>query len=488
MPTSVPPTLPAVIQGGMGVNISSYRLARTVAAAGGLGVISGVAPDLLLARWLQDGDPTGEVRAAMAGYPDQAFVAETLDRYFLDGGRPPGKPYRPNPKLDLNQKSGPVRLTALGAYVQVALAKTGHDGVVGINLLEKVQLWTPAALLGAVLADVDFVLVGAGVPTHLPRVLNGLADCEPVSLPIDVAGSQTGESWSITLDPAEVVPGLTAPLKRPFFLAIVSSNILGTYLARDETTRPDGFVVELPSAGGHNAPPRRMVLDDGGEPIYGPRDEVDLTKIDTIGLPFWVAGGYATPERLREAQEAGAVGVQIGTAFALSDESGMTPPVRTVLRERVRADNLRVRTDPLASPTGFPFKVAQVPGTVADPTTYASRDRICDLSYLRTAYRRDNGSVGYRCASEPVDAYVRKGGDVEDTLGRMCLCNGLAATAGLAQLRDDSDVEPYLVTLGSDRVQLAGLLARHEDGWSALDVMSWLTEPAVTSMAGPAAT
>jgi NAD(P)H-dependent flavin oxidoreductase YrpB (nitropropane dioxygenase family) len=195
-----------------------------------------------------------------------------------------------------------------------------------------------------------------------------------------------------------------------------------------------------------------------------------------------VAGGYATPAKLREAQAAGAVGVQIGTAFALADESGMTPPVRTVLRERVLADTLRVRTDPLASPTGFPFKVAQVPGTVADPTTYGARERICDLSYLRTPYRRDDGTVGYRCASEPVDAYVRKGGDAADTVGRMCLCNGLAATAGLAQVRDDDTVEPFLVTLGADRSQLTGLLELHPHGWSAIDVMQWLTAPALSSV------
>ena len=474
MPAPVPATLPAIIQGGMGVNVSSWGLARTVASHGGLGVISGVAPDLLLARWLQDGDPTGDVREAMSAYPDQEYAAATLAKFFIEGGRAPGKSYRPISKLDLNQKAEPVRLSALGAYVQVKLAKTGHDGVVGINLLEKVQLWTPAALLGAVLAEVDFVLVGAGVPTHLPRVLDGVAACQPVSLPIDVAGAQSGESFGITMDPAEVVPGLTAPLKRPFFLAIVSSHVLGQYLARDEATRPDGFVVELPDAGGHNAPPRRMVLDEGGEPIYGPRDEVDLVKLQAIGLPFWMAGGYATPEMLQKAQASGAVGVQIGTAFALSDESGLTPVVRQVLRERVLADTLRVRTDPLASPTGFPFKVAQLANTVADPTVYGERERICDLSYLRTPYRRDDGTVGYRCASEPLDAYVKKGGEVEDTVGRMCLCNGLAATAGLAQLRPDNKVEPFLVTLGSDRAQLNGLLELFPGGWSAVDVLSWL--------------
>ena len=151
----------------------------------------------------------------------------------------------------------------------------------------------------------------------------------------------------------------------------------------------------------------------------------------------------------------------------------MTTPVREVLRARVRADDLYVRNDPLASPTGFPFKVAQLPETVADPTVYGARERICDLSYLRTPFRRDDGTVGYRCPSEPLDAYVKKGGQVEDTVGRMCLCNGLVDTAGLAQLRG-ADVEPYLVTLGADRAQLTGLLELFPAGWSAVDVLAWL--------------
>jgi NAD(P)H-dependent flavin oxidoreductase YrpB (nitropropane dioxygenase family) len=466
--------LPIIIQGGMGVGVSSWRLARSVAQRGGLGVVSGIAPDLVLARWLQDGDPDGTVRAAMADYPDQEFMAATLAKYFREGGRPAGKPYRPITKLDLHQKLEAVRLTALGAYTQVRMAKTGHDGLVGINLLEKVQLWTPAGALGAMLADVDYVLVGAGVPTHLPRLLNGLAALDTVTLPIDVAGALSGEKYEISLDPTVVVPGLSTPLKRPTFLAIISSNILATYLARDEATRPDGFVVEGPGAGGHNAPPRKVEIDEGGEPIYGPRDEVDLVKMGAIGLPFWLAGGYATPEKVAEALEAGAAGVQVGTAFALSEESGMKEPIRRVVADRLRADDLAVRTDPLASPTGFPFKVVQLPGTVADPVVKAARERICDLSYLRTPYRRENGTVGYRCASEPIDDYVRKGGTVEDTEGRMCLCNGLMATHSQAQIKVDSSIEPPLVTLGADRAQLAGLFDEFESTWSAADVMDWL--------------
>ena len=47
--------------------------------------------------------------------------------------------------------------------------------------------------------------------------------------------------------------------------------------------------------------------------------------------------------------------------------------------------------------------------------------------------------------------YLRKGGAIEDTVGRKCLCNALAANVGLAQTRKDGFVEPTLVTLGSNR-------------------------------------
>ena len=243
-------SLPAIIQGGMGVAVSHWRLAGTVAQSGGLGVISGVGPDLVVSRVLQDGDPGGHVRRVMGRYPDQDFIDATLKRFYRPDGLEPGQPYRPIPKLDLNQRLDAVRLSVLGVYVQVALAKEGHDGPVGVNLLEKVQIWTPAALLGAMLADVDAALVGAGVPAHVPRLLDRLSRLEPVSLPIDVAGATSQDDYHITLDPKEVVPGLSEPLHRPAFLAIVSAHVLASYLARSEDTRPDGFVIEGPTAGG----------------------------------------------------------------------------------------------------------------------------------------------------------------------------------------------------------------------------------------------
>ena len=140
----------------------------------------------------------------------------------------------------------------------------------------------------------------------------------------------------------------------------------------------------------------------------------------------------------------------MGTLFALCAESGLDPAIRKELLTELGAGKLVVRTDPLASPTGFPFKVATLPGTMSEAEVYAARPRLCDLSYLRVPYEREPGDLGYRCPAEPVHMYVKKGGDLADTVGRKCLCNGLTAGIGLGQTRRDGYQEVPIVTLGAD--------------------------------------
>jgi NAD(P)H-dependent flavin oxidoreductase YrpB (nitropropane dioxygenase family) len=466
--------LPLVIQGGMGVAVSSWRLASAIARAGQLGVVSGTALDLVMARRLQDGDSDGAVRRALAAFPVPEVAERIVTRYFRPGGRPPGTPYAPLPRLALRQTKLAQELGILGNFVEVWLAKEGHDGLVGINFLEKVQMATPTAAYGAMLAGVDYVLMGAGIPRDIPHLLDELADHRPVQLLVEVTGAAPG-GHTADLDPRALLGADLPPLTRPKFLAIISAHALAAYLARDEHIRPDGFVVEGPRAGGHNAPPRgQLVLDARGEPVFGPRDEADVAKIAAIGLPFWLAGAFGTPEALTAAQAAGAVGVQVGTLFALSTDSGLVPGLRRDLLDRLRAGTLDVRTDPLASPTGFPFKVAQLPGTLSDPELNADRPRLCDLGYLRTPYLRDTGAIGYRCKAEPVHVYVRKGGAVEDTDGRACLCNSLTANVGLGQTRADGYTEEPLVTLGADLDGARRLAAEHPGDWSAVEALDWL--------------
>jgi nitronate monooxygenase len=252
--------------------------------------------------------------------------------------------------------------------------------------------------------------------------------------------------------------------------------VLATLLAAKIEVPVDGFIVEGPTAGGHNAPPRgRPQLNDAGEPIYGERDVPDLSAIRELGLPFWLAGGYGTPGRLREALELGAAGVQVGTPFAYCDESGIDPGIKRQVLELSRKAQVGVFTDPLASPSGFPFKVTELEGTLSDPDVYRSRPRVaCELGYLRTAYRRDDGKIGWRCPAEPADEYVRKGGDAEDTLDRKCLCNALLANVGLGQAQRDGTPEPTLITSGDGVADVARFLPPGAHSYSALDVIRQL--------------
>ncbi|HEU4565424.1 MAG TPA: nitronate monooxygenase [Gemmatimonadaceae bacterium] len=448
--------LPLVIQGGMGAGVSSWRLARAVSRAGQLGVVSGTGIDTILVRRLQDGDIGGHLRRAIAHFPLPEVGLEVLRRYFLPDGRPAGTPYRMLPMYRQLVSAFRERVTILANFVEVFLAKEGHDGPVGINLLTKIQLPNLASLYGAMLAGVDYVIMGAGIPREIPGVLDAFAEHRPASLKLDVVGLAPGESELVSFDPARHHPAPDAPLRRPRFIPVVSSTSLATTLARKSTGRVDGFVVEGPTAGGHNAPPRgELRLDERGQPIYGERDAVDLEKLRDLGLPFWLAGGMGSPDALREARAAGAAGIQVGTLFAWCEESGVAPALKERILGAVAAGEASVFTDPRASPTGFPFKVVELPGDRVRPER---RRRICDLGYLRVPVRAAGGGLAYRCPAEPVDAYVAKGGDAADTEGRRCLCNGLMADIGLGQLRDDGTEEPPLLTSGDDLQAVARFL------------------------------
>lgn len=468
---------PLVIQGGMGVGVSGWRLARAVAAAGQLGVVSGTALDALHGRLLQDGDPGGHLRRAYAHFPIPGVAERVLRHWFREGGRPPGEPYRAHPMLTVAPTRPHLDLMVVANFAEVWLAKEGHSGGIGVNHLEKIQMATAPSIYGAMLAGVDAVIMGAGIPSAIPRLIRGLARAEPVSLHLDVAGAAAGDDHRTSFTPADVgIP--PDPIETPRFLAIVSSVTLAKFLARDDETRPDGFIVEFPSAGGHNAPPRGpRHTDVDGQPVYGKRDEVDLGGVAALGVPFWLAGSFGTPEGLVAALAAGARGIQVGTAFAFCRESGVTRRLKAKVLGHVVEQTAAVRTDPLASPSGFPFKVASVEGTISEPPVYEQRRRVCDLGYLRVPYVRDDGTLGYRCPSEPVDAYVRKGGDAADTEGRTCLCNGLTATVGVGQERR-SGPEPPIVTTGDAIRELGDLMGTELRDYSAADVIERLTRSA----------
>ncbi len=148
------------------------------------------------------------------------------------------------------------------------------------------------------------------------------------------------------------------------------------------------------------------------------------------------------------------------------------------IKRRVFAKVLRGRedvyTDPVASPTGFPFKIVRLEGTLSEDKEYQQRERLCDLGYLRTAYKRKDGTVGYRCPGEPEGIYLQKDGKPEDMPGRKCICNGLMADVGLAQNRADGYTEKPLVTSGDDLSRIALFLKGDKLSYKASDVIQYL--------------
>jgi NAD(P)H-dependent flavin oxidoreductase YrpB (nitropropane dioxygenase family) len=465
---------PLIIQGGMGVGVSNWTLARAVSLRGQLGVVSGTGIDAVFVRRLQDGDIGGHLRRAMDAFPFQDTVTEVMSKYFRPDGRDPGEPYKGLPLYRQVVTKARDQITMLGSFAEVWLAKEGHEGVVGMNLLTKVQMPNLATLYGAMLAGVDYILMGAGIPREIPGALDRLAELEPASLKLDVEGASRGASHELVFRPSDH-PDPGGPLKRPLFLPIISSNSLATVLVKKATGKVNGFIVEAPVAGGHNAPPRgKLQLNERGEPVYGERDLVDLEQLKDLGLPFWLAGGSGSPEKFREARAAGAAGIQVGTLFAYCDEAGFSDEVKETVRRQALNGRLDVVTDAVASPTGFPFKVVQSRGTLSDRIMYEQRERVCDLGYLRVAYEREDGRLDYRCSAEPVETFVKKGGQRESTEGRKCLCNALFAAIGQPQVRKDGRVEQPLLTSGDEINSIRHLVGESGTGYSAADVIDYL--------------
>ncbi|MEW6126472.1 MAG: nitronate monooxygenase [Acidobacteriota bacterium] len=470
--------LPMIIQGGMGVAISDWRLAKAVSQTGQLGVVSGTGLSRVLISRLMDGDLAGHIRRALSHFPIPEAVQNILHRYYIPKGKTPPHPYKTLPAYTVRPSRFLDQLTVIANFVEVFLAKENHTGLVGINLLEKVQLPNLASLYGAMLAGVDFVLMGAGIPTQIAGVLNKLAMHLSTKYRLNVVGADHDDAYHMHFDPQQVFSGITniiGQLKRPRFLPIIASTGLAQALLKRSEGKVDGFVIEGHTAGGHNAPPRgALQLNEAGEPIYSDKDAVELAKVRQLGLPFWLAGGYGHPAQLQKALDAGAAGIQVGTAFALCNESGMEPELKKRLLGKVLHQKVKVCTSSIASPTGFPFKIVILEDTLSEKEIYQARSRICDLGFLRTLFKRADGALGYRCPAEPVEAYLKKDRQLEDTIGKVCLCNTLVATAGFPQRRKNGYIEPPLVTSGDDLIKVRQFLSSGKTDYSAKEVIDYL--------------
>jgi len=463
-----------ILVGGMGVDISSVQL---VAAAANhpsgccSGSLSATGLAEIYTRLLQLGDPGDEVRKAFDAFCEAVpALAEEVRALFasfhIPGGKDPEARFRGVSMKGMTPPREVQVFTIASTFAHVWRAKQAAPGrPIGINFLRKIERVLLYGLYGAMVAKADWIVMGAGDPRHIPGFLDQLSRHEPVTLPVDVA-TVPQKTHNIVFDPIDLVGTEQEPPHRPAFLAIVSAHEQAQALASNPATRPSGFVVEGPAAGGHNAPPRQKKKDSRGYYEYGPEDIADLKAVAAIGLPFWAAGGRGYPRSAGEPRYKR----QVGTLFALCRESGMDPEIRKKALKMIWSQELDVVTDAVASPSTYPFKVAKVPGTMGDPAVYSERRRVCDVGHLRGWRPREGKVVGLCPAMEPA-GFKQSGGASWRTQGCMCLCNGLLATCGLGQPK-----EPGLVTLG-DIEPVRTLLKRlHRMDYSAAEAIDFLLE------------
>ena len=474
---------PLIIQGGMGVAVSSWRLARAVSLRGQLGVVSGTAIDTVVARRLQQGDPGGHLREAFDAFPVREVAERVWDRYYIAGGKDPAAPFKSKPIHSIKMPVALLDLIVISNFAEVFLAKAGHSGKVGINLLEKVQLPNLASLFGAMLAKVDVVLMGAGIPRRIPAILDRFAAGEPAEMTLDVAGALPGEKFVARFDPRPYLGTAPVELKRPQFLAIVSSATLAMTLARKSAGKVDGFVVEGSSAGGHNAPPRgAMTLDSGGEPVYGLRDSPDLQQIRALGLPFWLAGSYAEATKLAQALALGATGIQVGTAFAFCDESGLSTDLKERTLAACREGSIKVFTIRTHRRRGFRSRCCSRWARCQSRTSSKDVRAFVTWAICASPIVRRTAPWAIAALASRWRITCAKGGPSQRLTARKCVCNGLVAAVDYAKVRPSGETEPVLVTAGDDAANLHRFLRAGRSTYSADDVIdNLLGAPVPTS-------
>lgn len=446
--------MPQLIQAGMGVRVSSANLANHTSRLGALGVVSSVGIRHIVIDEIRSGDPIALELAK--SFPLKDYVDELLE--FAPGN---SKNCAPVPLDDPDPRKGtlPKRLSAICAYIEVMRAKMGHCGKVGVNVMWKCALTVLPSIYGAMIAGVDALLCGAGVPMELPDIVKKIKEGKNLEY-LPLHGTGTNAKFDISKD------GIASILKEmpfPHLIPILSNfafpkRIMDVWHREFNGTKPFAFVLEHHRAGGHNAPPRN-------KESFGEQDDINTyyKKVIDLGVPVYIAGAGDTCEDFLYWISKGAYGLQIGSRFALCDESGMRRDLKDRVLEQNGREDSEVQTSNRLSPTGYPFKYLPLPGTLSDSTVYDARKRVCNKGYLLQTHiiTLPDGTEKetYICAAMPEKQYDKLGGDLVEQEGRVCLCNALFSTAGAA-----APTEPPLITLGANG-------ARIKRRWTAREVL-----------------
>ncbi len=339
------PSVP-IIQGGMGVGVSRSKLAASVASEGGIGIISTAGLDQLVSK-------------------EVGRKVDTFEAVFLEIIQA---------KIDSNQ------------------------GLIGVNVMHFLQQDRESAVKGAIAAEADFIISGAGIPTNLPGIRK---------------------------------PGQTA------LIPIVSSlRVLKIIQDKWEKLnyRPDAIIIEGPLAGGHLG----FKLNDVDNPenrlenLLPPIKEFAMKNGD---YPVIVAGGIYDHDDIQKFLTLGADGIQMGTRFLATTESGASERYKLAVVAS-KENDIKVVGN---SPCGFPFRVL-AGSPMYQELISGRRKNLCQNGYLLQKDREGRNTI---CPAK------------DDSDNYFCICDGLLNSSGFSE-------GPDLYTVGANSYRIKEIISVKE--------------------------
>ena len=305
-----------------------------------------------------------------------------------------------------------ANLTALEREIGAAREASGGRGVIAVNVMRAVSQY-PEYVRTACAAGAEAIVVGAGLALDLPEL---------------------ARDWP-----------------RVALIPIVSEARAASLIARRWLRKgraPDAIVVEHPRyAGGHLG---AMRLDEVADPRFDfervlPEIRAALhdAGVDADRVPLIAAGGINSPQRARAALAAGAAAVQVGTAFAVTEECDAHPNFKRVLAG-ARAEDIVV----FMSVAGLPARAVRTPWLAAyleklpQLSKRAKQRRQCTLAWDCLAHcglRDGLPQAGQFCIDHHLAAALR--GDIN----RGLFFRGSEEVPFGAEIRPVRDLVGYLL-------------------------------------------
>lgn len=229
-------------------------------------------------------------------------------------------PPSPESKVVINQ----ANIEALTREIQLAKSASMGRGMIAVNVMRAVNEYVPY-VQSSLENGVDAIVVGAGLPLDLPDLTKDFPDVALIPI--------LSESRGIHL------------LLRKW---------------EKKGRLPDAIVIEHPRlAGGHVG---AATIEDIQNPKFNFENVIPETLeiFRAMGLerkiPLIAAGGISSYDDIKRLQQLGADGVQLGTAFAVTEESDASDAFKKVLADATPEDMVD-----FLSAAGLPARAVKTP-------------------------------------------------------------------------------------------------------------------------------